>query len=72
MTVTDSPDPAVTLERRKSVIREVMLSLDVRPRQLSRVTGMNDETIRNIAKKIAMKTGTHTQVPVPMTIEIQA
>ena len=37
--------------------------LDVRPRQLSRVTGMNYETIRNIAKKIAMKTGTHTQVP---------
>ena len=38
----------LTLERRKSVIREVMLSLDVRPRQLSRVTGMNYETIRNI------------------------
>ena len=44
-----------------------MRSLDVRPRQLSRVTGMNYETISNIAKKIAMKTGTHTQVPVPMT-----
>ncbi len=28
---------------------------------------MNYETISNIAKKIAMKTGTHTQVPVPMT-----
>ena len=41
----------LTLERRKSVIREVMLSLDVRPIQLSRVTGMNYETIRNIAKK---------------------
>ena len=40
-----------------------MQSLDVRPRQLSRVTGMNYETIRNIAKKNAMKTGTHTQVP---------
>ena len=56
----------LTLERRKSVIQEVMRSLDVWPRQLSRVTGMNYETIRNIAKKIAMKTGTHTQVPVPM------
>ena len=42
----------LTLERRKSVIQEVMLSLDVRPRQLSRVTGMNYETIRNIAKKL--------------------
>ena len=29
-----------------------MRSLDVRPRQLARVTGMNYETIRNIAKKI--------------------
>ena len=29
---------------------------------------MNYETIKNIAKKMAMKTGTHTQVPVPMTI----
>ena len=28
---------------------------------------MNYETIRNIAKKIDMKTGTHTRVPVPMT-----
>ncbi len=63
----------LTLERRKSVIQEVMRSLDevmrsldVRPRQLSRVTGMNYETIRNIAKKIAMKTGPHTQVPVLM------
>ena len=35
----------LTLERRKSVIQEVMRSLDVRPRQLSRVTGMNYETI---------------------------
>ena len=26
---------------------------DVRPRQLSRVTGMNYETIRNIAKKMS-------------------
>ena len=43
----------LTLERRKSVVREVMLSLDVRPRQLARVTGMNYETIRNIAKKMA-------------------
>ena len=42
----------MTLERRKSVIQEVMRSLDVRPRQLSRVTGMNYETIRNIAKKL--------------------
>ena len=42
----------LTLERRKSVIQEVMQSLDVRPRQLSRVTGMNYETIRNIAKKM--------------------
>ena len=42
----------LTLERRKTVIREVMLLLDVRPRQLARVTGMNYETIRNIAKKI--------------------
>ena len=42
----------LTLERRKSVIQEVMRSLDVRPRQLSRVTGMNYETIRNIAKKL--------------------
>ena len=42
----------LTLERRKSVIQEVMRSLDVRPRQLSRVTGMNYETIRNIAKKM--------------------
>jgi hypothetical protein len=33
-------------------IPEVMRSLDVRPRQLSRVTGMNYETIRNIAKKL--------------------
>ena len=41
----------LTLERRKSVIQEVVQSLDVRPRQLSRVTGMNYETIRNIAKK---------------------
>ena len=41
----------LTLERRKNVVREVMLSLDVRPRQLARVTGMNYETIRNIAKK---------------------
>ena len=41
----------LTLERRKSVIQEVMRSLDVRPRQLSRVTGMNYETIRSIAKK---------------------
>ncbi|MBP5800340.1 MAG: hypothetical protein J6W43_10620 [Prevotella sp.] len=41
----------LTLERRKTVIREVMLLLDVRPRQLARVTGMNYETIRNIAKK---------------------
>jgi len=40
----------LTLERRKSVIQEVMRSLDVRPRQLSRVTGMNYETIRNIEK----------------------
>ena len=32
-------------------VQEVMRSLDVRPRQLSRVTGMNYETIRNIAKK---------------------
>ena len=42
----------LTLERRKSVIQEVMRSLDVRPRQLSRVTGMNYETIRNIEKKL--------------------
>ena len=42
----------LTLERRKSVIQDVMRSLDVRPRQLSRVTGMNYETIRNIAKKL--------------------
>jgi len=42
----------LTLERRKSVIQEVMRLLDVRPRQLSRVTGMNYETIRNIAKKV--------------------
>ncbi len=42
----------LTLERRKSVIREVMLSFDARPRQLSRVTGMNHETIRNIAKTL--------------------
>ena len=42
----------LTLERRKTVIQEVMRSLDVRPRQLSRVTGMNYETIRNIAKKL--------------------
>ena len=42
----------LTLERRKSVIQEVIRSLDVRPRQLSRVTGMNYETIRNIAKKL--------------------
>ena len=40
----------LTLERRKSVIQEVMRSLDVRPRQLARVTGMNYETIRNIEK----------------------
>ena len=33
-------------------VQEVMRSLDVRPRQLSRVTGMNYETIRNIAKKL--------------------
>ena len=42
----------LTLERRKSVIQEVMRSLDVRPRQLARVTGMNYETIRNIEKKL--------------------
>ena len=42
----------LTLERRKSVVREVMLSLDARPRQLARVTGMNYETIRSIAKKL--------------------
>ena len=59
------------MEKEKSVIREVMLSLDVRPRQLARVTGMNYETIRNIAKKNNMKTGTHTQVPVPMTSACQ-
>jgi hypothetical protein len=40
------------MEKEKSVIQEVMLSLDVRPRQLAKVTGMNYETIRNIAKKI--------------------
>ena len=28
---------------------------------------MNYETIRNIAQKNDIKTGTHTQVPVPMT-----
>ena len=50
----------LTLERRKSVIQEVMQSLDVRPRQLSRVTGMNYETIRNIAKKLPWK-----QAPIP-------
>ena len=50
----------LTLERRKSVIQEVMRSLDVRPRQLSRVTGMNYETIRNIAKKLPWK-----QAPIP-------
>ena len=50
----------LTLERRKSVIQEVMRSLDVRPRQLSRVTGMNYETIRNIAKKVPWK-----QAPIP-------
>lgn len=42
----------LTSERRKNAIREVMLSLDARPRQLSRVSGMNYETIRNIAKKL--------------------
>ena len=50
----------LTLERRKSVIQEVMRSLDVRPWQLARVTGMNYETIRNIAKKITWK-----QAPIP-------
>ena len=40
----------LTLERRKSVVREVMLSIDAKPRQLSRITGMNYQTIRNIAK----------------------
>ena len=48
----------LTLERRKSVIQEVMRSLDVRPRQLSRVTDMNYETIRNIAKKCHDNQGT--------------
>ncbi len=48
-------------------VEEILLDRTVRPRQLSRVTGMNYETIRNIAKKNNMKTGTHTQVPVPMT-----
>jgi len=38
--------------RHQSSGQEVMRSLDVRPRQLARVTGMNYETIRNIAKKI--------------------
>ena len=33
------------------------------PSMTTRVTGMNYETIRNIAKKIDMKTGTRTQVP---------
>ena len=47
----------LTLERRKSVIQEVMRSLDVRPRQLSRVTDMNYETIRNIAKKMPRQSG---------------
>ena len=42
----------LTLEKRKSIIREIMLSIDARPRQLSRVTGMNYETIRNIAKTL--------------------
>ena len=42
----------LTLERRKSVIREVMLSIDAKPRQLSRVTGMNYETIRITAKTL--------------------
>ena len=39
-------DPVIT------PFQEVMRSLDVRPRQLSRVTGMNYETIRSIAKKL--------------------
>ena len=42
----------LTLERRKNVIREIILSVGARPRQLSRVTGMNYETIRNVAKKL--------------------
>ena len=42
----------LTLNRRKDIIREVMLSTGVRPRQLSRVSGMNYETIRNIAKSL--------------------
>ena len=42
----------LTLEKRKSIIREIMLSIGIRPRQLSRVTGMNYESIRNIAKTL--------------------
>ncbi len=42
----------LSLERRKSVIRKIILSVGARPRQLSRVTGMNYETIRNVAKKL--------------------
>ncbi len=41
-------------------MQEVLRSLDVRPRQLSRVTGMNYGTIRNIAKKLPRK-----QAPIP-------
>ena len=36
--------------KKKDIIREVMVSTGARPRQLSRITLMNYETIRNIAK----------------------
>ena len=42
----------LSLERRKSVIREIILSVGARPRQLSRVTDMNYETIRNVEKNL--------------------
>ena len=42
----------LTLARKKDIIREVMISTGARPRQLSRITLMNYETIRNIAKTL--------------------
>ena len=38
----------LTLERKKDVIREVLPYVPASPRQLSRVTGMNYETVRSI------------------------
>ena len=42
----------LSLEKRKDIIRDVITEIGARPRQLSRVTGMNYETIRKITKTL--------------------